>query len=110
MVSLSMLNSANATLAISSRPAILTYTSPIISASLTVLNSPFFITGFKRESETLLVPVMERFEFPAGRGSRPRWAVVEITPDNRIQVYSTKLMLVAQFEGVRYAFIHCSDN
>ena len=107
MVSLVMLNTANATLAVSSRPAILTYTSPLISTSLTILNSPFFITGFKKESETLLVPVMERFEFSTGRASRPRWATVEIAPDgNKIQVYSTKLIFVAQFEGVRYTFFY----
>jgi seipin len=103
MVSLSLLNQFNDTLATSSRPTILTYTSPIISTSLTLLNSPLLITGFKKESETLLVPVMERYEFPATRTSRPRWAVVEIIPDgNKIQVYTTKLIFVAQFEGVRY--------
>jgi seipin len=101
MVSLSLLNSANATLATSARPAILTYTSPLISTSLTVLNSPFLITGFKKESETLLVPVMERFEFGSSRASRPRYAFIEIIPDSKIHVYSAKLMFVAQFEGVR---------
>ena len=103
MVSLSLLNQFNDTLAISSRPTILTYTSPIISTSVTLLNSPLLITGFKKESETLLVPVLERYEFPATRASRPRWAIVEIIPDgNKIQVYTTKLIFVAQFEGVRY--------
>ena len=106
MVSLSLLNQFNDTLATSSRPTILTYTSPIISTSLTLLNSPLLITGFKKESETLLVPVMERYEFPATRISRPRWAIVEIIPDgNKIQVYTTKLIFVAQFEGVRYIIL-----
>jgi seipin len=103
MISLSLLNPSNQTLAVSSRPAILTYTSPLITTSLTLLNSPLLITGFKKEAETLLVRVMERFEFPASRTSRPRWANIEIIPDtNKIQVYSTKLIFVAQFEGVRY--------
>jgi hypothetical protein len=48
-----------------------------------------------------LVQVMERFEFPASRASRPRYAFVEVIPDSKIQVYSAKLMFVAQFEGVR---------
>ena len=101
MVSLSLLNPSNVTLAQSARPAILTYTSPLISTSLTVLNAPFLITGFKKEAETLLVPVMERFEFASARASRPRYAFVEIVPDSKIQIYSAKLMFVAQFEGVR---------
>jgi hypothetical protein len=101
MVSLSLLSPSNITLATSSRPGILTYTSPLISTSLTVLNAPLLITGFKKESETLLIPVMERFEFSASRASRPRYALVEIIPDSKIQVYSAKLMFVAQFEGVR---------
>ena len=102
MVSLSLISSSNTTLATSSRPAILTYTSPLISTSLTVLNSPLFITGFKKESETLLVPLFERFEFSGSRSARPRWAYIEIaTENNKIQVYQTKLIFVAQFEGVR---------
>ena len=106
MVSLVLLNQFNDTLATSSRPAILTYTSPIISTSLTLLNSPLLITGLTKESEKLLVPVMEHYEFPATRASRPRWAMVEIIPDgNKIQVYTTKLIFVAQFEGVRYITI-----
>lgn len=101
MVSLSLLNPFNVTLATSARPAILTYTSPLISTSLTFLNAPLLITGFKKESETLLIPIMERFEFTSARASRPRYAFVEIIPDAKIQVYSAKLMFVAQFEGVR---------
>jgi hypothetical protein len=104
MVTLTILNPSNDTLSTSSRPAILTYTSPIITTSLTLLNSPLFITGFKKESETLLVPVMERFEFSSYRSTRPTIAYIEITPEgNKIQVYSTKLIFVAQFEGVRYS-------
>src|SRR5271156_4778471 len=103
MVTLTILNPSNETLSTSSRPAILTYTSPIIATSLTLLNSPLLITGFKKESETLLVPVMERFEFASYRAARPTTAYVELIPDgNKIQVYSTKLLFVAQFEGVRY--------
>lgn len=103
MISLTLLNPSNVTLATSSRPAILTYTSPIISTSLTLLNSPLLITGFKKESETLLITVMERFEFTATRTARPKWAVIDIIPNgNKIQVYSTKLIFVAQFEGIRY--------
>src|SRR5277367_5771337 len=104
MVTLTILNPSNETISTSSRPAILTYTSPIIATSLTLLNSPLLITGFKKESETLLVPVMERFEFSSYRAARPTIAYVEITPEgNKIQVYSTKLIFVAQFEGVRYS-------
>ena len=44
---------------------------------------------------------MERFEFASSRASRPRYAFIEIIPDSKIQVYSAKLMFVAQFEGVR---------
>lgn len=112
MVSLSLLTSSNTTLATSSRPAILTFTSPLISTSLTILNSPFLISGFKKESETLLIPLMERFEFSASRAARPRWAYLEIIPENnKIQVYHTKLILVAQFEGVRYLLLmHLSDS
>lgn len=102
MVVLSLVNQFNETVTSSSRPAILTYTSPLISTSLTILNSPLFITGFKKESETLLVQVMERFQFPNTRTARPRSAVIEIIAlGNRIQVYHAKLIFVAQFEGVR---------
>jgi seipin len=105
MVSLSLINQFNETVVSSSRPAILSYASPIISTSLTILNSPLLLTGFKKESETLFVEVMERFQFPNTRAARPRSAMIEILPlGNRIQVYGAKLMLVAQFEGVRYFF------
>jgi Putative adipose-regulatory protein (Seipin) len=48
---------------------------------------------------------MERFEFASSaRASRPRTAQIQISPaeSNRIQIYSAKLILVAQFEGIRY--------
>jgi Putative adipose-regulatory protein (Seipin) len=105
MVSLSLINQFNETVVSSSRPAILTYASPIISTSLTILNSPLLLAGFKKESETLFVEVMERFQFPNMRAARPRSAMIEIIPlGNRIQVYDAKLIMVAQFEGVRYFF------
>jgi Putative adipose-regulatory protein (Seipin) len=103
MVSLSLINQFNETVVSSSRPAILTYASPIIATSLTILNSPLLLTGFKKESETLIVQVMERFQFPNTRPARPRSAMIEIIPvGNRIQIYDAKLIMVAQFEGVRY--------
>ena len=104
MVIVSLLNHFNETLVTSARPAILTYVSPMISTSLILLNSPLLIAGLKKESETLLIPVMERYEFPATRPAHPRSAIVEVVPDgDKIQVYATKLIFVAQFEGVRYS-------
>ena len=103
MLILSLVNQFNETVISSSRPAILTYTSPIISTSSAILNLPLFLAGFKKESETLLVPVLEQFQFPNSRAGRPRSATIKIVPaGNRIQVYHATLIFVAQFEGVRY--------
>jgi Putative adipose-regulatory protein (Seipin) len=102
MISLLLINSDNLTVAASSRPAIMTYMSPLVSTSLSVLNAPFVVAGFKKESETLLVPLMERFQFTSRPPAKPSWAYISVTPDdNKIEIYSAKLMFVAQFEGVK---------
>ena len=111
MIVLALLGPLNDTLIISSRPAILTYTPPLISASLAILNSPLLISGLKRDAETLIVPIIDRFEFAGSAPSTPRWAHLEISRhDNKIQVYSTKLIFIAQFEGVRFGHLTLWSN
>ncbi|CAG8983645.1 hypothetical protein HYALB_00004076 [Hymenoscyphus albidus] len=86
----------------SRRPAILTYTSRLISLSERLAALPLYILGLRRESEFLTIPMAELISFPRGRKNIPGHALVEVLAGQEIQVYSLTLKFTARFEGFRY--------
>lgn len=88
-------------LARSRRPAILTYSSPIIDAASILGGLPWYIMGWKKESETLKVDMFESVEFAKGWRNIPHSINLVIEADEKMQFYSVVIKIVARFGGLR---------
>lgn len=90
----------------SSRPSMLTYRSLPVKLIHTFFSWPLFVTGFKRESEDIRVPLIDEYV----DGTRPAHgpavsARVELIARN-LQVYSSTLIIQAHLTGLRYYMVH----
>lgn len=95
--------SANTTiLAHSRRPAILTYVSPLVDTASTLSGIPFYVLGWKKESEVLEVPIFESVEFAKGWTNVPRAVKVVVEADEKMQFYEVGVKIVARFGGLRW--------
>ncbi|CZT06483.1 uncharacterized protein RAG0_12188 [Rhynchosporium agropyri] len=92
----------------SRRPAILTYTSRLISLSERLLSLPLYVLGLKHESEILHIPMAESASFSRGRKNIPGFAMLELQSGKfgqagqEIQVYAAKIAFKATFGGLRW--------
>ncbi|KAJ5095512.1 hypothetical protein NUU61_004868 [Penicillium alfredii] len=86
----------------SRRPAILTYTSPLVDVARRLARLPLYVVGWRREAEMLEVPMMEKVEFQRGARNLPQSLRLEIQSDGKMQVYSARVEFRAQFTGLRY--------
>ena len=97
----------NATLiAHSRRPAILTYVSPLVDTASTLSGIPFYVLGWKHESEVLHISVFEGVEFAKGWTNIPRYVRVKIEADEKMQFYEVGVKIVARFGGLRWLVYH----
>ncbi|KAL9096603.1 MAG: hypothetical protein Q9165_001090 [Trypethelium subeluteriae] len=96
----------SAVLARSSRPATLTYYSPVVDGVGVAAGLPLYAVGWKKEEEKLEVGMMEGVEFRRGWGNVPRGARVVVRTDGsgggRLQVYGCEVKFVARFGGLRW--------
>ncbi|KAL9610437.1 MAG: hypothetical protein Q9167_004862 [Letrouitia subvulpina] len=97
----SPLNSRKA-LAKSRRPAILTYASPIIDTASTLTGLPWYVIGWKTESEVLQIPMFEGVEFAKGAQNIPQEARVVVEADQKMQFYEVGIRVIAKFGGLRF--------
>lgn len=87
----------------SRRPAILPYSSPILSLSHTLLHLPWHLLNFRDlDSARLVVPMFEMLAFARGAHNIPTHARLELQSSTVLQVYDAKLAFRAKFQGVRY--------
>lgn len=89
-------------LAHSRRPAILTYVSPLVDTASTLSGIPFYVLGWKTESEVLEVPIFEGVEFAKGWTNVPRTVKVVVEADEKMQFYEVGVKIVARFGGLRW--------
>ena len=89
-------------LARSRRPAILTYVSPLVDVASTLSGIPFYVLGWKSESEVLTIPVFESVEFSKGWMNVPRFVRVVVEADEKMQFYEVGVKIVARFGGLRW--------
>lgn len=87
---------------LSRRPAILTYTSRLISLSSRIFSLPLYILGLKHESEVLDVPMAESALFKKGRGNVPAYVLLEVQTGQDVQVYDVRVHFKARFGGLRW--------
>ncbi|KIW10475.1 hypothetical protein PV08_11439 [Exophiala spinifera] len=87
----------------SRRPAILPYSSPVLSLSNTLLHLPWHVLGFRDlDAAHLVVPMFEMVTFPRGARNIPTHARLEVQSSSVLQVYDAKLRFRAKFQGMRY--------
>jgi seipin len=87
------------------RPAILTYYSPTMEHVHRAAALPWYILGFRQESEVLDISLMEGIEFSRGWRNIPASARIELQSQTTLQVYSTELIFKARLRGLRYVAI-----
>ena len=88
-------------LARSRRPAILTYTSPIVGVTSIISGLPWYVLGWKDESEILEVDMFEGVEFPKGRSKIPQSAALVIQAKEKMQFYEARIKITARLRGLR---------
>ncbi|KAK7519536.1 putative adipose-regulatory protein-domain-containing protein [Phyllosticta citriasiana] len=84
------------------RPAILTYYSPPVEHVIKALELPMYLVGWRREAETLEVPMMEAVRFERGWRNLPEVVRVEVQAVERVQVYGCTVVFEARLQGLRY--------
>lgn len=98
-------NTSTTLIAHSRRPAILTYTSPLVNTAHTLSRMPFYLIGLKREAETLDIPMFENIEFARGWRNVPASLKLEIQSREQMQVYGVEVKFRAKFRGLRCVII-----
>lgn len=87
----------------SRRPAIIPYTSRILTFSHTLLHLPWHVLGFRDlDRSQLVIPMFERLTFPRGSRNLPTHARLELQSSVMLQVYDAKLSFRAKFQGLRF--------
>ncbi|PGH23343.1 hypothetical protein AJ80_02596 [Polytolypa hystricis UAMH7299] len=86
----------------SRRTAILTYTSPLVDTAHRVSRMPFYVFGWRREAERLDIGMIERIEFPNGKGNMPQSLRLELQSLERMQIYDAVVRFDARFSGLRW--------
>lgn len=89
-------------LALSRRPGILVYRSFPLEWILRTLQLPWYLLGWRSESEVLTVGLWEGVEFQRGLRNVPANMRVEVQSAGRMQVYSAKVEWRARFRGLRW--------
>ncbi|KAL8862027.1 MAG: hypothetical protein Q9178_001482 [Gyalolechia marmorata] len=93
-------------LAHSRRPAILTYASPIIDTASTLTGLPWYVLGWKTESEVVQVSMFDGVEFPKGWANVPQEVKLVVEADEKMQFYEVGVRIFAKFGGLRWIMYH----
>ncbi|KAI9725295.1 MAG: hypothetical protein M1828_003310 [Chrysothrix sp. TS-e1954] len=89
-------------LATSSRPALLTYRSPLVRRAGTVLGLVGYTMGWSREEESVDVAMMQGWSAERGWRGLPGSVRVEVVGRGRLEVYEAVVRFQARFGGLRY--------
>lgn len=98
-------NTSTTLIAHSRRPAILTYTSPLVDTAQTLSHMPLYLFGWKREAENLDVPMFENLEFVRSWRNVPASLRLEIQSREQMQVYGVEVKFRAKFRGLRLVIL-----
>ncbi|KUL91950.1 hypothetical protein ZTR_01088 [Talaromyces verruculosus] len=102
------INTSTTLIAHSRRPAILTYTSPLVDTAHTLSRMPLYLIGW-REAETLEVPMFENLEFARGWRNVPASLRLEIQSREQMQLYGAEVNFRAKFRGLRLVITFLQD-
>ena len=88
--------------ALSRRAIILTYASPLVDKAHQLIRLPWFLVGWKKESEVLRVTMFENIEFARGWANIPDKVQVLIEADEKMSFYEVRVEVHARFKGLKY--------
>jgi seipin len=91
-----------AVLARSTRPAIITYRSFFTESLHRFLRLPLYTLGWRTESETVTIPVMDNVEFDKGYRNIPTSLRLEVRSSTPLEIYRVGVNFVARLEGLRW--------
>lgn len=89
-------------LAHSRRHASLTYVSPVVDLAYKLAILPWYVLGWKTDSELIEVDIFEGIEFPRGWRNVPDRLQIKVESAQRMQVYSAEVKIRARFKGLRH--------
>lgn len=89
---------------VSTRPAIVPYTDPLVSLASRLLFLAYHVFVPASETTKLVVPMVEQLEFQPGR-LNPTQLVLDVQAGQTLQVYSVFITITAQLRGLRW-FMH----
>lgn len=92
----------NHRMALSRRPGILAYRSLPLECITRCLQLPWYLLGWRSESEVLTIGLWEGLEFERGWKNVPARMRVEIQSSGRMQVYYARVEWRARFRGLRW--------
>jgi seipin len=95
------------TIAHSRRPAILPYSSPVLTIYQTIIDLPLHFLGFRNpDATTLHIPMFERVSFARGYRNIPTALTLSLQTQAHsaipLQIYSAKILFQARFQGLRW--------
>jgi seipin len=99
-------NGSTSILGHSRRPAILTYSSPLVNLVHTVSRLPLYLLGWKKDSEKIDVVMFEGVQFAKGWRNVPDRIQVSVEADEKMQFYEVIVKVKARFQGLRYVVIY----
>ncbi|OLL25923.1 Seipin [Neolecta irregularis DAH-3] len=105
MIKIDLTAASNETLITISKPAIVTYVSPLIHSIRTLVKSPFYISGMSKETERLSITFISDYAFSGGWSTTPKLARIEVE-SRQLRVYSLKLHIFAKLSGLRWMMYH----
>lgn len=95
-------DASNSVIVQSRRSAILNYASSVVGLASTISGMPWYLMGWKKESEVLEVRMFEGVEFEKGWKNIPQSAKLVVEADQKMQFYDVEIKLVARFKGLRW--------
>lgn len=98
-------NTSTSVLGQSRRPAILTYASSLVEHAYKLSNLPWYMIGWKKESEALEVSMFEGVQFAKGWRNIPDQVKIVIEADEKMQFYEVSVKIRARFQGLRQVII-----
>ncbi|XP_035222341.1 seipin-like, partial [Stegodyphus dumicola] len=99
MIQIHMLAENGAILKSSRRPALLHYRSPLFKIIYTLFYVPALLAGSVQEKQTIVVPLFEHYVEDSYQPTHFAYIHFEAP---KIEIYSCKLRIHAQFTGLRY--------
>lgn len=102
MLDLALISARADVLHLARRPTMLTYLSPMVESVLTISAMPLYVSGLRRQSQRLAVPMFTAIRFGKAANTVAESAHISIKADRKLEVYEMTLHIMAKLSGMRW--------